>query len=360
MRRKGVLAPLDQRANLFVFTAAERRPAIQQDVCQYAQGPQVALLVVLAREHLGGRIVKRPARNRHWLPALESRRQTEVDQLDPHRRLLEAEVLQLQIAMTNPMPVAVRQRGGHLPHEGGGIALRVPAHLRQVVEEVGAVDPFHDQAQPPRLLKHLQQPTDVRMFQPQLVLYFGGDLLELLRTQALGHQRLHRHLRPRCPGESEADAARHAGAKHKLAVQGVLLLEGTGLGVETAEAHARVHLQRLEHERILGSSAVAPAAHVVLGRRQRQRRLPAGAGAVRLLRHGRLLVHHLDRTPRVVAEYVVQDKHLRAMRRQVRAPVRPLRLPSRDRPLRTCCIHQNVLELDSGGYRSLGLADPMR
>mmetsp|Transcript_25781 Transcript_25781/g.74212 ORF Transcript_25781/g.74212 Transcript_25781/m.74212 type:complete len:283 (+) Transcript_25781:691-1539(+) len=176
----------------------------------------------------------------------ESRCQAEVDQLHARRgRIgLEAEVLQLYVAVANTMPMAIGDRPGHLPHQTCRIALCVPALQRHVVVEVHAVHALHHKAQNAWLLEDLDQAADVGVIHHQLVLHFRHDPRQLVRREPLGRQHLDGHLHARGPIMREEDVPRHALAEHRSFVDIVLLLEGARVVKEASEAGAGVHLQR--------------------------------------------------------------------------------------------------------------------
>mmetsp|Transcript_9306 Transcript_9306/g.26770 ORF Transcript_9306/g.26770 Transcript_9306/m.26770 type:complete len:314 (+) Transcript_9306:985-1926(+) len=195
--REAVATLPDHQVRRPVISAGEGRPPVEQDVREDAQRPEIALLVVLLAQHLRRHVVQRAASVRHRAVAREHRRETEVDKLDAGilRVALEAEVLELQVAVAHTVPVAIGHGCRHLLHTSRGILLGVAALLRQMAEEVRPPHPLHHEAQPPWLLEDLKEAADVRMVHRQLVLHFADHLRHAALLEAFGRQRLHRDIR---------------------------------------------------------------------------------------------------------------------------------------------------------------------
>ena len=127
--------------------AEEGRRAGQQHVAQHAQGPHVAAVVVVAVQHLRGRVVAGAHLLGQSLVGREVLGQTEVDQ--DQRRVgvvvLEQEVLQLQVAVHDAVLVQVVDRAEHVAHELGGAVL--PEHEALVLAGVQQLEQLPAAAQ---------------------------------------------------------------------------------------------------------------------------------------------------------------------------------------------------------------------
>mmetsp|Transcript_25770 Transcript_25770/g.74151 ORF Transcript_25770/g.74151 Transcript_25770/m.74151 type:complete len:223 (-) Transcript_25770:738-1406(-) len=184
--REAEAALLDHAVRRPVVAPAKGRLAIEQDVGENAERPQVALLVIPQIQDFRRHIVEGAASMRHRHVATDDGREPEVNELESRVRgiVLQAKVLQLQVTVTNPVSVAVPDGCDHLPHKAGGVALRVSTPPRQVVEEVGAPHTLHGEAELSGLLEHLEQPTNIGVVHGQLVLDLGHHLSELLLAEA--------------------------------------------------------------------------------------------------------------------------------------------------------------------------------
>mmetsp|Transcript_56312 Transcript_56312/g.163329 ORF Transcript_56312/g.163329 Transcript_56312/m.163329 type:complete len:222 (-) Transcript_56312:725-1390(-) len=163
-------------------------PAIQKDVRNDPQGPEVASLVVALFHDLQCHVIDRPASARHRLVIFEDRREAEIYQLDSWRVLrivLKAEVVKLEVAMAHPIAVAIGHCDCNLPHEACCVALCVPPSPCQVVVQVWTPHPLHHESQATALLEDLQQAANARMVHHQLILHLSHHASKLFRSQVL-------------------------------------------------------------------------------------------------------------------------------------------------------------------------------
>mmetsp|Transcript_53081 Transcript_53081/g.104761 ORF Transcript_53081/g.104761 Transcript_53081/m.104761 type:complete len:311 (+) Transcript_53081:617-1549(+) len=168
-----VFAGHDVRPQHFV-RPRERHVSAEQHKNNNAQAPQIALEVVVPGEHLRSDVRQRSATDVHVDVRLPHFAETEIDQLQVIAVLaVVQEVLHLEVPMDDTVAVEVVQGDQHLLGRVRRMRLRETLALDHAVEELPALQAFHDQVQELVGLIHVVEPRNVRVIHPHEHGHFG-------------------------------------------------------------------------------------------------------------------------------------------------------------------------------------------
>ena len=171
-----VVAGLDLVEDVLVGAAVEGRAAREQDVEDDPAAPDVAALVVVLLEHLGGDVVGGAELLAEFLVLLEGLGGAEVDDHDvvDGARLVEQQVLGLHVAVHDVLRVAVVNCRQHLAHHVRRVALGEALARVDLVEQLAAHAEsgelvsegclLGDQVEAAQVLEELVQFDDVGVF----------------------------------------------------------------------------------------------------------------------------------------------------------------------------------------------------
>ena len=142
-----VLALANLLHDVLVGLAVEGRHSGKEDVGDDTSGPDVALMVVVLVENLGGDVVGRAQLLVKVTVGVVDKGSAEVDDLDLIELLvlLEQDILGLQVTVDDVGLVAVVDAGEHLLHEDGTVSLAELATLQDLVEELSALADLGDE-----------------------------------------------------------------------------------------------------------------------------------------------------------------------------------------------------------------------
>ena len=137
----------------------------EKNICDDTTGPDVALLVVVLVEDLGGDVVRSAELLVEVTVGVVDEGRAEVDDLDLVELfvLLEQDVLRLQITMHDVCLVAVVDAGEDLFHENSSIALAELTALENLIEELTTLADLSDQVIALLVLEELVHLDDVRV-----------------------------------------------------------------------------------------------------------------------------------------------------------------------------------------------------
>mmetsp|Transcript_104098 Transcript_104098/g.301150 ORF Transcript_104098/g.301150 Transcript_104098/m.301150 type:complete len:263 (+) Transcript_104098:234-1022(+) len=178
---EGVGARADLRQDLRIGVTEKGRIPAKHHVGDDAETPNVAHVIVLARQNLRRDVVRSAGLCRQDLAFVELARQAKVDDLQ--QTLLdgilrqEEEVLRFQVAMADMVLVHVVDSLDHLLHERGRLHLREVPSLNDSVEQLASCAQLHDQVDDATIFEGLVQLDDVWMVHH---LHEGNLLLEPL------------------------------------------------------------------------------------------------------------------------------------------------------------------------------------
>ena len=142
-----VLALANLLHDVLVGLAVEGRHSGKEDVGDDTSGPDVALMVVVLVENLGGDVVGRAQLLVKVTVGVVDKGSAEVDDLDLIELLvlLEQDILGLQVTVDDVGLVAVVDAGEHLLHEDGTVSLAELAALQDLVEELSTFADLGDE-----------------------------------------------------------------------------------------------------------------------------------------------------------------------------------------------------------------------
>mmetsp|Transcript_53085 Transcript_53085/g.158203 ORF Transcript_53085/g.158203 Transcript_53085/m.158203 type:complete len:310 (+) Transcript_53085:675-1604(+) len=186
-RVEGKVAEPDLRQDVGVRLAVEGRVTAEHDVHDDTATPEVAHVVVLAREHLRCHVVGCPRFGGEDLAALKLAGEAEVDDLE--LALIdvflggEEEVLGLQIAVADVKLVHVEDGPDYLLHDRRCLALVEVADFDDAVEQLASNAQLKDQVDVPLVLEGLVQLDDVWVIH---LLHDADLLLESLDVLHVG------------------------------------------------------------------------------------------------------------------------------------------------------------------------------
>jgi len=125
----------------------ERRVAAEQNIHDHAETPDVALVVVLAFEHLGRHVLGGAGLGGEYVGSdLEVLRQAEVNEFDLPVVLVDRhEVLRLEVAMHYADLVAVVDRAHYVVEDLARDFLLELADFHDAVEQFPSLEHFHNQ-----------------------------------------------------------------------------------------------------------------------------------------------------------------------------------------------------------------------
>jgi len=151
--------------DFFVTFPVEGRLPAQQYVENHAQTPDVAEVVLLAREHLGRHLVRRAGLGGEDVGShLKVARQAEVNEFDlPGLFVNGHEVFRFEVAVHDVALVTVVKRAHDGVEDFLGQGLVELAGLHNAVEEFAAPEQLHDQLETLVVLLPLEQFHDVRV-----------------------------------------------------------------------------------------------------------------------------------------------------------------------------------------------------
>mmetsp|Transcript_3384 Transcript_3384/g.8423 ORF Transcript_3384/g.8423 Transcript_3384/m.8423 type:complete len:228 (-) Transcript_3384:14-697(-) len=152
---------------VFSISTSKRHVANQQDECDDAQAPHVALVrIALLCKYLWSKIGERPTRQRHFRVGRPYFAEAEINKLQLVAvLLLIQEVLQLQVSMHNMMSVNIVYCQQHLPHCICSILFIELSPLGDSIEELSTLHALHNQVQSIIRLIDIHKPCYVGMVQ---------------------------------------------------------------------------------------------------------------------------------------------------------------------------------------------------
>eukprot|EP00968_Pinguiococcus_pyrenoidosus_P013929 scaffold1272_cov250-Pinguiococcus_pyrenoidosus.AAC.21 len=259
----------DGVAHLPLAAAVEGRRAREEHVGDHAHGPHVAVVVVVAAEHLGRHVVRRAAAQLELRVVVEVLAEAEVDQLHHHvAGALDEPVLQLEVAVHDAALVKVPHGRQHLAQDVRALALAhvLSGLLHEVVEELSTGAQVHDEMQlQVAAVVDLPQAHDVRVVHLLQDAHLLVQLADLLGCHLPRLHGLHG-----VPGTGDqvpglAHAAEGALAEQARAVAEVDLELALDGGVQRRQRRAAAAGQRRLGVSVLGDDvlvevAVAPRA----------------------------------------------------------------------------------------------------
>mmetsp|Transcript_27953 Transcript_27953/g.74771 ORF Transcript_27953/g.74771 Transcript_27953/m.74771 type:complete len:281 (-) Transcript_27953:178-1020(-) len=190
---EGEVPKPDLGQHLRIRVAEEGRVAAEQHKHYDPAAPQIAHVVVLAREHLRRHVVGRASLRRQDLAWLEFAGEAEVNDLEevPGYRLPchKEEVLWLQVAVADVVLVHVVDSADDLLHQIRGLALVEASDFNDAIEQFSALAQLHDEVYVAVVLERFVQLDDVwvvhhlhdsnLLVKPVEVLHLGlGDRLD--------------------------------------------------------------------------------------------------------------------------------------------------------------------------------------
>ena len=151
--------------NILIGLSIERRHSREKNISDDTTGPDVALLVVVLVEDLGGDVVRSAELLVEVTVGVVDEGRAEVDDLDLIELfvLLEQDVLRLQVTMHDVCLVAVVDAGEDLFHENSSIALAEFTTLQNLVEEFTTLADLGDQVIALLVLEELVHFDDIRV-----------------------------------------------------------------------------------------------------------------------------------------------------------------------------------------------------
>ena len=151
--------------DILVGLPIERGHSREKNICDDTTGPNVALLVVVFVEDLGGDVVRRAELLVEVTVGVVDERGAEVDDLDLVKLfvLLEQDVLRFQVTMHDVGLVAVVDAGEDLFHEDSSIALAELTTLEDLIEKLTTFADLGDQVIALLILEELVHLDDVRV-----------------------------------------------------------------------------------------------------------------------------------------------------------------------------------------------------
>mmetsp|Transcript_22968 Transcript_22968/g.50492 ORF Transcript_22968/g.50492 Transcript_22968/m.50492 type:complete len:317 (-) Transcript_22968:3-953(-) len=184
--RKVKLACFDHLEDCAVVIPIKRRGPAEQHVHDNAEGPHITLLIVLAAQYLWCHVVWSTCLGLHdgGLSVAECASQAEINNL--HRNLfnvgtlaLEQEILRLEIAVGNTMPMAVPDGADNLAHDYVGLLLGEVLQLNDLVKQFATDTLFHDQVVELGVMESFHQPNNGRVIHLLHDLDLGDAPLEV-------------------------------------------------------------------------------------------------------------------------------------------------------------------------------------
>ncbi|GIX65410.1 ABC transporter ATP-binding protein, putative [Babesia caballi] len=262
---EGELARLHLLDDRRLVRAVEGREAAQQNVQDHADGPDVALVVVHALEHLGRNVVRRADLLLHLGVDVAVRREAKVN--DPDVGVdglgLEQQVLRLEVAVHDVLPVHVVDAAQHLLDDFGRVLLREALAAHYLVEQLASRVELRDEVVVLFVLEELEDLHDVRVVQRLEHVHLAQQ--RLVVALAL-HGALNYHLHGVLLAGGAVEAQQHL-AEGALAEQLHCLVVLPERAVGAGDEHAWRRLQRrrpllasLGHRALLGGGFLGIAA----------------------------------------------------------------------------------------------------
>jgi hypothetical protein len=180
----GVLTRLHILDDLLVIIPVEGRSPTEQDVQYHSDAPHIALLIILAIQHLGSNVVGSPICLGHLLLRVELLRGSEVDYLY-HAVVLgiHENILRFQVSMADIQGVTVGHCRKHLFYYDSCILLTEGSALGDFFEEFSSCAQLRDQVVPLLVLEDLVEADNVGVVELSQDLNLRKETDFLLRVQ---------------------------------------------------------------------------------------------------------------------------------------------------------------------------------
>mmetsp|Transcript_11243 Transcript_11243/g.24826 ORF Transcript_11243/g.24826 Transcript_11243/m.24826 type:complete len:265 (+) Transcript_11243:954-1748(+) len=154
-----------------IFWSAERCSSAQQHERHYAKRPHVTLssvtITVGSRDNFGSNIGHRPTGCSELPGIVPTLGKAKINQFELCSLLLVLveEIFELDVPMSNILPMQIAQRKNHLLNSNGSVHLRVPFHLSEPVKKLLSRAQFHHKVNKSVFLVHIAEPANVRVVQ---------------------------------------------------------------------------------------------------------------------------------------------------------------------------------------------------